>query len=180
LLSIGFAVADPVDKTCPSHSELQGISMQSYGCCRPVAVVAVLCCLGCGGSDRSKAKRPKVVPADGVITYQGKPLDGATIVLSPTGDGKTGASAMSDVEGKFQLSAFPPDMGAVPGEYKVGVSKQSVVVMPEPPPGMHAEDMPRPPKPKALIPDKFANPEKSGLKTTVPEAGSTELKIELN
>jgi hypothetical protein len=52
--------------------------------------------------------------------------------------------------------------------------------MPEPPPGMHAEDMPRPPKPKALIPDKFANPEKSGLKTTVPEAGSTELKIELN
>jgi hypothetical protein len=149
------------------------------GCRRPIVAVAVLSCLGCGGSDSSKANRPKVVPADGLVTYQGKPLEGATIVLSPTGEGKHGASAMSDANGQFQLSTFPPDLGAVPGDYKVAVSKQSVVVIPEPPPGMHAEDMPRPPKPKALIPDKFANPEKSGLTTNIPEAGKTDIQIEL-
>jgi hypothetical protein len=153
--------------------------MVSSGCVRPVAIIAVVCCVGCGGSDKFKAKRPKVVPADGMITYQGKALDGATIVLAPTGEGKTGASAMSDAEGKFQLTAFPPDMGAVPGDYKVGVTKQTVVIIPEPPPGMHAEDMPKPPKPKPLIPEKFANPANSGLTITIPAEGKTDLLIEL-
>ena len=55
---------------------------------------------GCGETvDKSKAGRPATVSAKGTITHNGKPLDGAVIVLSPKQSGGTAASGMSDANG---------------------------------------------------------------------------------
>lgn len=144
-----------------------------------VAGLLLLLIAGCGGgSDKWTEKRPAVAPADGILLYQGKPVEGATVFLAPDppGEGKYGASAITDASGKFQLSAFPPDLGAVPGNYKVGVSK----VQASAPAGGADHDQPRSaPPPKSLIPEKYGKPETSGVTLEVPQAGKTDMKIEL-
>src|SRR5436190_21218037 len=87
---------------------------------------------GCSsGSDKWKANRPKTVPATGVISLNGHPLDEAQIVLVPSG-GSHGGSGLSDGNGTFALQTFPPDDGVVAGTYKVMVIKSLVPQNPDP------------------------------------------------
>jgi hypothetical protein len=143
-------------------------------------IVAVATTAGCGGGgDKWSESRPAVVPAEGTLTYQGKPVEGATIVLAPDppGEGKYGASAMTDSSGNFQLSAFPPEPGAVPGNYKVTVAKTETPV-PSNDPAAH--DLPASAtQTKYLIPQKFNSPDTSGLKVEIPAAGKTDIKLGL-
>src|SRR5436305_14453351 len=91
---------------------------------RYISVVCVLSVLlsayGCGSSGHNL---PKTVPATGVVTLDGKPVDGAQVVLVPAGQEITGASGVTDSSGRFSLRAYPEKDGAIPGEYKVQVSK---------------------------------------------------------
>ncbi|MCA9132245.1 MAG: carboxypeptidase regulatory-like domain-containing protein [Planctomycetales bacterium] len=80
----------------------------------------MVCLLGCGEPQRG----PKLVPASGSITYQGEPVEGATIVFLPQDHGFA-AVTTSDDEGNFSLrtpQASPSD-GAAPGAYKVTIRK---------------------------------------------------------
>lgn len=84
-------------------------------------VVVVCCCLvawlaavGCQPAGQGAA----TYPVTGTVTYQGKPVDGARVVLSPAAEG-TGAQAAAgetDAQGRYKIDA-------VPGEYIVLVSK---------------------------------------------------------
>lgn len=134
--------------------------------------------LGCGGSvDKSKAGRPATVTAKGSITYNGKALDGAVIVLSPKQAGGIAASGMSDAEGNFDLQAFPPDPGAVPGDYNVIVTKMST---PEQKVSLEGSDGSNSgPPAKSLIPKKYSRPDQSKLTASIPPAGTDSLKFEL-
>src|SRR6478609_9449690 len=76
--------------------------------------------LGCSSSG---ANLPKTVPASGVVTLDGKPVDGAQVVLVPAAEGKTGAFGVTNSSGRFSLRAYEEKDGAIPGEYKVQVSK---------------------------------------------------------
>ncbi len=130
---------------------------------------------GCGGSDdKWKDNRPKTVKAAGVVTLNGRPLDEAQIVLVPSGGSHAG-SALSNKDGEFSLQAFPPDDGAVPGKYNVMVVKSLVPQNPDPgsPESKVAQYA------KLLVPKKYTDPAKSGLTIEIPEAGTTELKLEL-
>lgn len=135
------------------------------------ALTGVVVLAGCGGGP--KTDRPATVPAHGLVTYRGEPVPEAVVVFQPDGH-KYAAAATTDAEGKFDLKAFPPESGAVPGAYRVTLMKisQDDVVY---------EKTPRRsvPQPKSLIPAKYADPTKSGLTVEIPADGAEELRFEL-
>lgn len=147
---------------------------------RGIAGTLCLLAVGCGTPpDSFLDERPAVVPAAGVLLYNGEPLDGATVVFNPTGGGTHGAAALTDAEGRFVLSAFPPNPGAVPGSYQVAVTKMSISTGPALPEASHDADLPQPDPPKPLIPEQYSDPTRSGLTAVVPQEGKEDLTIEL-
>jgi hypothetical protein len=65
---------------------------------------------GCGGAKR--------VPVEGVVTLDGKPVEGAAVTFMPEGDKGTTAVGQTEAGGVFRLID-----GAWPGSYKVLVTK---------------------------------------------------------
>jgi hypothetical protein len=133
---------------------------------------------GCGQSvDKSKAGRPATVTAKGSISYNGKPLDGAIIVINPKQGNSPAASSVSDADGNFDLQAFPPDPGAVAGDYSVIVTKMST---PEQKFSAEGSDgSSSGPPAVSLIPKKYSRPDQSKLTVTIPAEGTESLKLEL-
>ena len=115
--------------------------------------------------------RPTTVEASGVVTWNGSPVAQAQVVFVADG-GNHSASALSGDDGKFVLATFPPDTGAVPGNYKVMVIKADV-------PELQDENSAEVARAKPLIPTKYADPNKSGLAVEIPEAGKTDITLEL-
>ncbi len=79
---------------------------------------------GCGD------KKLKTYPVSGVVTYNGTPVDGATIVFAPTKEGVgDAASAKTDAKGEYKLTTANGRDGAgtTPGEYSVIIKKVSFV-----------------------------------------------------
>jgi hypothetical protein len=145
-------------------------------------IVTLICLslgLGCGGSDMHKAKRPKTAPASGVLTRKGTPLGGVLITFVPEAKDGIAASAMTGEDGSFDMQAFAPDSGAVPGKYTAIVWKNEPAA-PAGPADSH--DTP-PPKPKKKgssdIPEKYAKAETSSLLINLPEEGRTDFKIDI-
>jgi hypothetical protein len=146
----------------------------------PVVSLAAVCCLcGCGGGGDSD--RPETYPVTGTVTYNGAPVEGASVTFSPNvpisqvgQGGARGAFGVTDAEGKYQLTTFAPQDGALPGEYRVSIMKYEGVE-PLPPdyneeedyeaPDPNAQDTPR----KSLIPEKYASAGTSGFTVTVKE-----------
>lgn len=89
-------------------------------CCLTVLIATV----GCA----EKGSLTGVYPAEGTITLDGQPLEGAAINLIPdsTGSDKRGASALSEAGGIFKLSTLKTGDGAFPGTYKVTVTKMVI------------------------------------------------------
>ena len=132
----------------------------------------VLLIAGCG--ERSEvAEIVKTVNAQGVLTYQGKPLENYQIIFQPPGNLRP-AAGRSDAEGKFRLGTNKIGDGAVPGTHRVTV----VYVGPEVnlAPGDEFKEIP---PPKVVIPEKYASPESSDINLVVPAGGTADLKIEL-
>jgi hypothetical protein len=145
--------------------------------------VALLClglAAGCG-ADAKPAWRPTVVPAGGVVRFQGHPLEGALVTFS---NAKLGASASgrTDAEGKFTLTTFESADGAVPGKNMVSVSKvqtpDQVVDKSSAPMVRNARTGP-PRQNRWLIPKRYGNASTSGLTVDVGESGSTDIVLEL-
>ena len=85
----------------------------------------------------SPPPRPRVVPAEGAIFYEGRPAAGARLVFHPyafVGNEPRRAYATADYEGHFYVSTFGTGDGAVPGSYVVTVDW-----IPPCPPGGDAE-----------------------------------------
>ena len=78
----------------------------------------VLSVSGCGGSNR-----PSTQPVSGVVTMDGKPVPGATVVFHPV-DTAVGVSALgtADGGGRYTLTTYDTGDGAVAAAYKVTVS----------------------------------------------------------
>jgi hypothetical protein len=108
---------------------------------------------GCGG--------PTLVPVEGVITLDGKPLVGATIAMELVGGEKDLRlfAGETDASGKYAIKPFESTrIGALPGEYRIMIKS---VKSPQ-------DEMVEPPKDP--VPVEFQN----GTKTlTVPEGGIT-------
>jgi len=155
---------------------------------RPVGVT-VVCFLvvlesGCG---RSVGKE-KPVAAAGMLTWEdGKPVTEASVLFLPDDPKGKGASGLTGKDGSFTLTTFNQDDGALPGDYKIIVTKGS-------PSGRQGEK-PNDIDPtklmkeflekskeakaqKGLVPEIYTNPKTSPLKWRV-EAGGPKIHLKL-
>lgn len=92
-----------------------------------IAVVGIAFVLvaGCGG--RAKGAY-KVAPVHGTVTYNGVPLEGATVMFYPADQGLPPAGGTTDASGNYQLMTyFNGADGAVLGTHKVAVRKRAAV-----------------------------------------------------
>jgi hypothetical protein len=150
----------------------------------PVAGVVVVLFAGCGAKSTVST-----VPVSGTVTFNGAPLEGADVILHTTSEGGHNASGRTDSQGKFTLSTYisPSENpeGALPGSYKVSISKMEASTGTTPEQMMQKMATGGGPKaapdfePKSAIPEKYRDPTTSGLTATVPEGGDQAMTIDL-
>lgn len=139
---------------------------------------------GCG-SEAASGPEP-VYPVTGVITFQGRPVEGADVTFF-NADKNRSAFGKTNAQGKFTLSTFALNDGAVEGSHVVTVAK---VTPPPPstpvaplesedyvPPGFGESTQPE--APKSELPEQYANPETSELTANVQAAGPNEVNFDL-
>ncbi len=150
------------------------LSAASLKSCLAFACVASgLMIPGCGGE--AAPSYPKTYPVQGVVTYKGDPLDDAGISFVPDGGQQRGAVGRTNAEGKFTLMTFVAGDGALPGKYRVTITKSVVEG------GQLTEDSSAPSgKTKYLVPAKYSDPSKSGLIATVNEKNENAITFEIN
>ncbi len=152
-------------------------------------VLLTVVAAGCGGG----ANFPKTYPVTGKVTVNGKPIEGAMVTFQLE-SGKENAIGTTDKNGEFTLSMFQPGDGAVPGQYRIAVSKLppgTTSAAGTPPPGqIGSADLPAdyapppdtskgggPTGPKSEIAAKYSNDQTSGLRATVV-AGPNNIPLE--
>jgi hypothetical protein len=149
-------------------------------CCWPV--LAVLIALGCAAEKKPGWQRPKVVHANGVVRYQGQPLEGALVTFTNEKQ-STSAFGRTDAEGKFTLTTFKQGDGVVPGAQAVAVSKVQMpnqLIDKSAAPSWRKASTPAQPQPRWLIPKRYGNPATSQLSVDVSENGTSEIMLELH
>ena len=143
--------------------------------------------VGCGGGLGT-------VPVSGTVTVDGNPMEGVIIQFLPDDPSGMAASGTTDGSGAFKLTTEINGDGALPGSYKVTVSKFEVKDdgVPENLDMESEEDMDaaygaldnmgeetKPTEDKSLIAAKFAAAATSGLTATVTEEGNEGLTFEV-
>lgn len=154
-----------------------------------MSVLVVL--MGCGGSGF-----PQTYKVSGTVKQSGKPVDGALVTFLSSEGGKSAVGSTND-KGEFKLSTFGPGDGALPGSYKVTITKTSTpppAAGPALQPGVIASgdigDDYAPPTgneggkgsgsaPKNLLPAKYASESTSGLIATVGPTDSNNFDFDL-
>jgi hypothetical protein len=136
---------------------------------------------GCGSG------HPQTVPVSGVVTYQGQPVAGAQVSFLAEGAARAGYGTTDDA-GKFQLSTYGANDGAVLGSHTVTIVKPTETVTgagmsPDDPDAGYAAAMAQAAQGgsavKGVLPDKYANPNTSGLTADVTQAGPNEFTFAL-
>ena len=88
---------------------------------RYLAVFAVLFAVaGCGESNPSTAQ------VSGKVTLDGEPVEGALVLFIPDDPANKAATASSQSDGSYTLTTFEAGDGAMPGSYKIKVSKKGL------------------------------------------------------
>lgn len=143
-------------------------------------LVLVLLFVGCG--EVADVDRPDTAPVSGSVTYNGAPVEGATVTFVAGASGGRGAVGTTDASGKFELTTFAAGDGAIPGSYKVKIAKMSSegtpmteqegVVVP-PTGGMPTSEV------KDELPPKYKDESTSGLTADVKEGGDNDFLFDL-
>lgn len=139
---------------------------------------------GCGGG--KKSSRDPVYPVSGVVTYKGAPVPDADVMFLCKEKDRA-AFARTDDQGKFRVTTFVPNDGAVAGKHIITVVKmlaaEPTVVAPVEdtayqPPGLNQSTDAKPAK--NLIPAKYASDKTTDLFATITaDNNNPEVKLEL-
>lgn len=151
-----------------------------------LALAAALSCslVGAGLVGCSKSRLEGLVPAEGVVTLNGEPVSGATVMFAPKKldptRSKGSAQAVTDADGKFKMTTLDPGDGVFPGEYYVTVTKDRFEG------GLTREEArvrrDNPETGTSLIrelPDQYADINSSGLDRTVSDKGDKNIVLAL-
>ena len=142
-------------------------------------LAGILILAGCGGSDPD---RPETVSATGTITFHGEPVEGATVTfVVESGEGR-GATATTDDSGQFELTTFEPGDGAIPGNYKVKISKtvpEGALSQEEADAYAEKGQAPPPIRAKEHLPTTYKDANLSGLTAEVKEDGENDFPFNL-
>ena len=150
------------------------IALKSFRTVGVFGFILLTSVAGCG-----RGNRPTTTPVTLTITYQGKPVDGATVTLVPESSSVPVATGVTDNSGVVKPRTFPDVSGVLPGSYTVTVRKtEAQGTVPE---GQSLDDLPpgQGPTFRELLPTKYGSPSTSGLKLTVPERGTLSEKFDL-
>ena len=144
------------------------------------------CFVGCGGA----SDRPELFKVTGSVTFKGAPVEGATVTFScPTAS--RSASGVTDASGKFSLTSFDTNDGAIAGEHAVTIIKlasgnQSEVISEANAKEMMAKNMgtmtagkTSESKPELVLPAKYADAKTSNEKRTVSATDVNDFKFDL-
>jgi hypothetical protein len=117
---------------------------------------------GCGGQG--------IVPVEGRVTLDGRPLPNATVTLSQLKATDPGPfTGMTDAEGKFTLgSADQSQTGAAPGEYMV------MITTVKQPAG--ADEYTPPPTEREIVPGQWRN---GSQRFSVPDGGTKDANFDM-
>jgi hypothetical protein len=153
-------------------------------------VISAACCGGCS-VPTGAADRLPTAPVSGVVTYKGKPLEGATVTFIPSTN-PVPAYGLTDAEGKFQLTTYEQDDGAIIGEHFVTIDKTTGSTPPATPPSTGNNDpedfdnyvppslgVTPPPVVTYLVPERYSRPEASGLTAKVAAEGPNSFTFNL-
>ena len=144
-------------------------------------VLTALCAVLCG-CDRTP-RLTGLVNASGTLTHEGNPVEGASIMFAPapgsSADNRA-ASAKTDASGRFTLMTLVPGDGAFPGTYRVMVNKTEAagggaIESTGDAPTRFSDDRTR----IDYLPQKYRNPETSGIEITIPPKGTKTIEINL-
>ena len=133
------------------HSTLKGLPLAS--CLLSMLMGSLLLAAGC---DSAPPPPPERV-VTGLVTYQGKPVTGGTVIFQPMEKGARPYMGVIGDDGNYELSYI------VPGEFAVAVETETKRGLPT-----HVE-----------IPRRYNSPSQSGLKFQVGEGAQT-YNIELD
>lgn len=111
---------------------------------------------------------PETVRAEGIVTFENQPLEGAAISFIPE-KGRP-ASGFTDASGHFVLRTFEKDDGAIVGSHTVMITK--VTSDAKKSDDLYAEQ-------KSVIPEKYGDLKKSGLTATVSASGENKFTFDL-
>lgn len=138
-------------------------------------------CSGCENSN-GNPNRPPVVKASGIVTYQQKPIEGATILFTSVNSGPA-ATGFTDENGAFQLRTYEPGDGAAAGQYKVSISKFDMSTSnPDLEDDLQNElneSDKEPIGPDSVLPVRYGAAETSMLTEEVSSTGPNEFKFDL-
>ena len=130
-----------------------------------LVAISALLLVGCSGGPEP------TYPVHGVVTLDDQPLDGGTILFElaepPDRGERYTARGTIDSEGRYQLSTFGENDGAVAGRHRVVVFAK-IAVMRDTPYGSQ----------KSVIPTKYQAPETTDLLYDV-ERGDNQIDIPL-
>jgi len=165
--------------------------------CSTVAAALV----GCGGGGDAKVKVPDVVPAAGTVTYNEKPLEGASVLFmsAETKKNSWACAGQTDAAGKFEItSTFSPSTqvkGLPAGEYTVVVTKmeKTKTMTPAEIDAMKKEmdekamqaaksggnPVTVQPKTPSMIPEKYGADTTSDLKVKIEKPGNPKIELKL-
>lgn len=146
-----------------------------------LALGTVVCCVGC-----QKAGRERTYPVTGTVTQDGVAVAGAVVAFHPSNGGRS-ASGVTDASGRYKLTTWARDDGAVPGRYRVTIAKYEGPPESAAAPGPsgpqtggeeeysedYQEDAPAPPPSKNILPPRYASPDTSGFEVEVVEGENT-------
>lgn len=139
---------------------------------RCVALGLLGCFLvGCGGADGRRPTAPTTV----TVTYQGKPVEGATVQFV-TVDDPYPSVGTTDASGSCSLTTYEANDGAIIGSNLVMISKTQIDNKNARPVNPEDADMigiVPPPVLKNLIPKKYSLPGTSGLKEEIKKGQNT-------
>lgn len=146
---------------------------------RLLAVCSLACVLvsGC-----QKSGLPGTIPIRGKVVFDGEPLAKGEVLYNPVDQAGRRARGIIQPDGTFKLTTLEKDDGALPGEYRITI----LAYAPHPgEPGRTVESESRTEireriKRGYVIPERYIDPELSGLTDTVDEShsGFKELVLE--
>jgi len=135
---------------------------------RKLFIVIALLSLGffCGCSGDEPYTGPELIPVDGLVSLDGKPLSHARLTLIPTGNTPgQGALAQTDEAGRFSLKCVAGRGGAAAGTYRVVITRR---VRPDGTPLTEISDVgPIDSDARQILPECYSSFEHSELTATV-------------